>query len=135
MTNNLHTKLLIILLLCIVVALVACACAPRQSSILSKNQIDKDKDKPLIDLTKAETTDSSVSEFFSYLKQGLAVDDASDTVAFKFVSEDMTVVESGKTFDMYAEFDCKYDRRDDSKTELLFELNSSLTRELVFGLY
>ncbi|MBR5987674.1 MAG: hypothetical protein IK037_03810, partial [Clostridia bacterium] len=69
------------------------------------------------------------------MKQGLAVDDASDTVAFKFVSEDMTVVESGNTFDMYAVFECKYNRKNDSETELLFELNSSSTRELVFGLY
>ncbi|HAE88651.1 MAG TPA: hypothetical protein DCG79_02120, partial [Clostridiales bacterium] len=138
MTKNLHTKLLFILLLCIVVVLVACACTPRQSSIL-KNPGDGSGGGGgggYIDPTKPfEESESSVSELFSYLKEALAVDDASDSVAFKFVSNDMTVVKSGETFDMYAEFDCKYDRRDDSKTELLFELNSSLTRELVFGMY
>ena len=142
MTKNLHThtKLLLILLLCVVLVLVAFACAPKSSTILSSPDgggggSSGGGSSSSIDVVGGEKTASSVSEFFSYLKEALAVDDLTDNVAFKFVSEDITVVESGKSFDMYAEFDCKYDRRDDSKTELLFELHSSRTRELVYGLY
>ena len=138
MTKNLHTKILFIILLCVVVVLVAFACAPKTSTILSNPPDDGGGgggSGSRIDVNGGEKSESSVSEFFSYLKEALAVDDASDNVAFKFVSEDMTVVESGKTFDMYAEFVCKYDRRDDSKTELLFEIHSSHTRDLVYGLY
>ena len=142
MTKNLHTKLLLIVLLCVVVVLVAFACAPKSSAILS-NPPDPSGGggssggggTTKIDVTGGEKSDSSVSEFFTYLQEALNVDDASDNIAFKFVSENITVVESGNTFDMYAEFATKYDRRDDSKTELLFEVHSSLTRELVLGLY
>ena len=143
MTKNLHTKLLLIVLLCVVVVLVAFACAPQSSAILS-NPPDSSGEgggssggggTTKIDVTGGEKSDSSVSEFFTYLQEALNVDDASDNIAFKFVSENITVVESGNTFDMYAEFATKYDRRDDSKTELFFEVHSSLTRELVLGLY
>ena len=138
MTKNLHTKILLILLLCVVVVLVAFACAPKSSTIITNQSGGGGSgggSSGGIDVSGGERSDSSVSEFFSYLKESLAVDDASDNVAFRFVSDDITVVESGKTFDMYAEFVCKYDRRDDSKTELLFEIHSSHTRDLVYGLY
>ena len=137
MTKNLHTKILLILLLCFAVALVAFACAPKTTTVVPSagggggGGGSSGGSTSQIDVEGGEKTDSSVDEFFSCLKEALAVDDESDTLAFKFVSEDMTVVESGKTFDMYALFECKYDR----KTEVLFELYSSATREAVFGLY
>ncbi|MBO4472569.1 MAG: hypothetical protein J5765_02040, partial [Clostridia bacterium] len=142
MTKNLHTKILLILLLCFAVALVAFACAPKTTTVVPSSggssgggSSGGGSSTSQIDVDGGEKTDSSVDEFFSYLKEALAVEDESDTLAFKFVSEDMTVVESGKTFNMYALFECKYNRKKDSETELLFELYSSATREAVFGLY
>ena len=134
MTKNLHTKILIVLLLCFVIAIVAFACTPRSTTV-----VPVDPGKPggsdEFDVTGGVKTDTTVSEIFAYMKDVLAVDDENDYVAFKFVSDNVTVVESGKKFEMFASVLCKYNRRDDSKTELSIEFHSSATRSVVLGFY
>ena len=141
MTKNLHVKILLVLLLCFVVALVAFACTPQTSTIVSTpgggsgGGSGGSGGSSGINVTGGTRSESSVTELFSYLKEALAVEDESDTLAFKFTSKDISVVKSGETSTYYADLECKYNRRNDSKTELLFEIHSSLTRELVLGAY
>ena len=147
MTKNLHTKILLMLLLCFVIVLVAFACAPKSTMIISdlgegSGGIGESSggSGPKIDVSGGEkTTFKEVDEFFPYLEEALggalATSGESDYLAFQFVSEDITVVKSDSTSRFYMNFMCKYNRKDDDKTELLFEINSSSTRALVFGLY
>ncbi|MBP5404974.1 MAG: hypothetical protein J6Y74_03400, partial [Clostridia bacterium] len=137
MTKNLHTKIFLILLVCFTLALLAFACTPKTVTVLPDESSGGSGggDTPVVDVVGGEKTDIAIGDFFSYLGDAIKTDDESDQLAFDLVSKEMTVVESGRTFKMYVDLSCKYDRRDDDKTELLFEVRSFDTRAVVFGLY
>ena len=142
MAKNLHTKIILILLVCFTLVLLAFACTPSAITVLpdesgsgSGGGAADSVDVSGGTKTDVDATVDNIKSFFALLKDVTTSDDESDHVAFDLTTRNMTVVESGRTFEMYVDLKCKYNRRDDSESELLMEMRSAATREVVFGVY
>ncbi|NCA67045.1 MAG: hypothetical protein EOM87_03160, partial [Clostridia bacterium] len=89
-----------------------------------------------------EVVNISTSDFFGFVEyvlnfasQSLATDQDEDYLVFSFQSNDIALTVDQVTKLYYINFKAKYNRVDDKKSDLLFELREKTTQDMVIGFY
>ena len=96
MTKNLHTKIILILLLCFTLVLLAFACTPNGVTVVSNDPSGGGSGGSSgsgVDVTGGDKTDIVIGDFFSYLKDAIQTEDADDSVAFDLTTKPTGTIE------------------------------------------